>query len=96
MKKVLLASAAAIRGEGEVDSDADDGGPDELVADPAVAREFSISLMTLWRWDRDPDLNFPARIVIGRRNYRSRKQLERFKARLMKQAIARRAREARG
>jgi hypothetical protein len=30
--------------------------PDELVPDPQVAREFNVSLMTLWRWDRDPKL----------------------------------------
>ena len=30
--------------------------PDELVPDPQVAREFNVTLMTLWRWDRDPRL----------------------------------------
>jgi hypothetical protein len=30
--------------------------PDELVPDRQVAREFNVSLMTLWRWDRDPKL----------------------------------------
>ena len=33
--------------------DLPDNVPDELVADPQVAREFSVTLMTLWRWDRD-------------------------------------------
>ena len=28
--------------------------PDELVPDPQVAREFNVTLMTLWRWDHDP------------------------------------------
>jgi hypothetical protein len=85
---------------GEDDEDADKGGsdgePDSLVPDPQVCREFGVSAMTLWRWDRDPDLNFPARIAIGRRNYRSRKKIEKFKARLLRRAIAQRAREARG
>jgi hypothetical protein len=83
--------------EGEVGPDpADDGEPDALVSDPQVCREFGVSSMTLWRWDRDPDMNFPPRIVIGHRNYRSRKALERFKRRLLRDAVARRAREARG
>ena len=30
--------------------------PDELVPDPRVAREFNVTLMTLWRWDHDPKL----------------------------------------
>ena len=36
--------------------DLPDDEPDELVPDPQVAREFNVSLMTLWRWDRDPKL----------------------------------------
>jgi hypothetical protein len=36
--------------------DLPDNVPDELVPDPQVAREFNVSLMTLWRWDRDPKL----------------------------------------
>jgi hypothetical protein len=89
--------AAGDDGEGEVEPDAsDDGKPDALVSDPQVCREFGVSPMTLWRWDRAPDMNFPPRVVIGRRNYRSRKALEKFKARLLRAAVARRAREARG
>jgi len=84
-------------GEGEVDPEPGAGGePDRLVPDPEVAREFSVSLMSLWRWDRDPHMGFPARIVIGRRNYRSRRKLEQFKRRLAQEALARRVREARG
>jgi hypothetical protein len=36
--------------------DLPDNVPDELVPDPQVAREFNVTLMTLWRWDRDPKL----------------------------------------
>jgi hypothetical protein len=83
--------------EGEVDPEPGaDGKPDTLVPDPQVAREFSVSLMSLWRWDRDPHMGFPTRIVIGRRNYRSRRKVEQFKRRLGQEALARRAREARG
>jgi hypothetical protein len=55
---------------------------DTLVPDPEVAGEFSVTLMTLWRWDQSPakvDLGWPPRVKIGRRNYRSRSQLEAFK-----------------
>ena len=31
-----------------------------------------ISEMTLWRWDRDPDLNFPPPVRINRRKYRDK------------------------
>jgi hypothetical protein len=34
--------------------------PDELVPDPKVAAEFGVTPMTLWRWDNDPALDFPA------------------------------------
>jgi hypothetical protein len=46
--------------------------------------------MTAWRWDGDPALialGWPARIRIRRRNFRSRQQLEQFKAALIRKAI---------
>jgi hypothetical protein len=67
--------------------------PDELVPDPKVAAEFGVTPMTLWRWDNDPALDFPQKITIRRRNFRSRKALDAFKARMLKRAIAERARE---
>jgi hypothetical protein len=72
-----------------------DTAPDEpidtLVPDPQVLKEFSITIMSLWRWDRDPALDFPPPIKIRNKNYRSRRQLEQFKARMLRLAI-----EARG
>jgi hypothetical protein len=65
-------------------------GTEELVPDPRVAEEFSVSLMTLWRWTRDPTLGFPPAIQIRRRNYRSRRALEEFRARLVQAALHRR------
>ena len=62
---------------------------DELVADPAVAREFNVSLMTIWRWTNDPVLNFPPPIKIKQRNYRSRRMLESYKAQLLRAAMSR-------
>jgi predicted DNA-binding transcriptional regulator AlpA len=67
---------------------------DNFVPDPQVWREFGVTSMTLWRWDHDPEMNFPPPIKIGRRNYRSRRQLEEFKQRLMRKALACRAEAA--
>ena len=70
------------------DSDGD-AEPDELVPDPIVCREFGISSMTLWRWDHDVELKFPPPIVIRKRKFRIRRQLEAFKQRLLRRAIER-------
>ena len=61
--------------------------PDELVPDPKVCREFSVSAMTLWRWTQDQKLGFPPRIKIRKRNFRSRKALDAFKHKLMRNAL---------
>jgi hypothetical protein len=66
---------------------------DELVPDPEVCREFHITPMTLWRWDQDPELDFPPPIVIRRRKFRPRSLLEKFKARLLRAAIEQRRRK---
>lgn len=65
--------------------------PDELVPDPVVAREFGVTTMTLWRWTHDPALNFPPAIKIRTRSFRSRRALENFKERLVRDSIAERA-----
>jgi hypothetical protein len=64
---------------------------DQLVPDTVVCKEFGITAMSLWRWDRDPALDFPPQIKIRTKNCRSRKQLEEFKARLLRSAIEKRA-----
>ena len=63
--------------------------PDELVPDPVVWRELGITSMTGWRYTHDPDLNFPPPIKIRTRNFRSRRQLEKFKAQLLREAMSR-------
>jgi hypothetical protein len=66
--------------------------PDPLVPDPKVAEEFGVSLMTLWRWDRDPrmaELGWEPPVKIRKRNYRSRSVLEKVKATAMGIGIAR-------
>lgn len=60
---------------------------DELIPDPTVCREFNITPMTLWRWDQDQRLNFPPKIKIRTRNYRSRRALNEFRERMMRQAL---------
>src|ERR1700693_1718816 len=59
--------------------DLSDNVPDELVPDPQVAREFNVTLMTLWRWDHDPklaELGWEPPVKIRTRNYRRRRPLE--------------------
>jgi len=67
-----------------------DTNPDNLIPDPIVCAEFGVTAMTLWRWTRDPELNFPPPIAIRNRNFRSRRQLEAFKARMLMRAIRQR------
>jgi predicted DNA-binding transcriptional regulator AlpA len=70
-------------GEGEDDS----GEPDSLVPDAQVAKELGTSVMGLWRRTNDPDEDFPAPIKINGRNFRSRKGLEGYKARKLREAM---------
>jgi hypothetical protein len=74
---------------------------DVLVPDRIVRAELCLSPMTAWRWDRDPamtELGWPPLIRTGPqgRKYRSRRQLEQFKANLVKRAIAQRGGQADG
>jgi hypothetical protein len=67
---------------------------DTLVPDPQVQKEFSVTAMSIWRWDRDPELiklGWPPPIRIRFRKFRSRTALENFK-----RVMARRAIEQRG
>jgi hypothetical protein len=54
-------------------------GPDstDLLPDPVVARQrYKVDPRTLYRWDNQPELNFPKAIVINRRKYRRIHELE--------------------
>ena len=63
-----------------------------LVPDPQVRREFGgVSDMCLWRWTHDATLGFPPPIKIRNRSYRSRRALEEFKNRMMRDSIAQRS-----
>lgn len=66
--------------------------PEQLVRDTIVAKEFGdVSLMTLYRWTKDPKLKFPPPIKIRNKNFRSRRALEEFKARMMRSAVTQHA-----
>jgi hypothetical protein len=52
---------------------------DGLVPDKVVMEELKISRMTVHRWENDSKLNFPPKIKIRKRNYRSRRKYEAFK-----------------
>ena len=70
--------------------------PGVLIPDPQVVREFAITPMTCWRWDRDPRmiaLGWPPPIKIRTRKFRSRRALEQFKKNLAERAIAERGRD---
>jgi hypothetical protein len=56
----------------------EDEGPDDLIPDPLVAKRYHVHLSTIWRWDKDPTLKFPAAIEINRRKYRRRRELQSF------------------
>ena len=49
-----------------------------LLPDSKVAARYDVSAMTLWRWDRDPRLNFPKPIRIRGRKYRDEAALDAF------------------
>lgn len=57
---------------------------DRLIPDPMVAKELGVSLMSLWRWTRDPKLDFPPPVKIRQRNYRSQRALDAWRARLVR------------
>ena len=72
---------------------------DTLVPDPQVQKEFGVTAMTIWRWDRDPELiklGWPPPIRIRSRKFRSRIALENFKGVMARRAIEQRVRSAYG
>lgn len=47
---------------------------------PQVQTRYQKSHVTIWRWTRDPELNFPAPIQINRLNYWKLADLEAWEA----------------
>ena len=70
-------------------SAANDNSDFVLIPDPAVARRFGVTLMTLWRWDHDPEVGFPKRIKIRTRNYRRESELNAWENRMARKGAAR-------
>jgi hypothetical protein len=58
----------------------------ELVPDVVIRREFGVSAMSIFRWERDPSLDFPRPVIIRGRRYFFRDQIELFKDRLIEAA----------
>jgi hypothetical protein len=61
---------------------------DELIPEAKVRERYGVSAMTLWRWDRTPNLGFPPAIVIRRRKYRRASELERWEQKLPRKEAA--------
>jgi len=36
---------------------------------PQVQQRYGISEMTMWRWEQNPELNFPKPMRVGRRKF---------------------------
>jgi hypothetical protein len=61
---------------------------DELVPDRTARKELGgVTAMTFHRRDLKPAPGWPVKIKVAGRNYRSRRELEAFKARLMAEAL---------
>lgn len=52
----------------------------EFLTGPQVRDRYQRSHVTIWRWVRDPDLNFPQPIQINRLNYWRLADLEAWEA----------------
>jgi predicted DNA-binding transcriptional regulator AlpA len=50
--------------------------PRRYLPDPQVCKRYGVTPMTLYRWDRDPRVNFPSPIRVNGRKYRDEQQLE--------------------
>ena len=48
--------------------------------DPQVCRRYGVCAMTLWRWDHDPEMNFPKPMRILTRSYRDEEELVAWEA----------------
>jgi hypothetical protein len=70
------------------------GGIGPLIPDSEIFRDLHITKMTAYRWDRDPrmaELGWPPPIYRGRYKFRDSLAYEKFKAKLAREAIAKRS-----
>jgi predicted DNA-binding transcriptional regulator AlpA len=49
---------------------------DSFLTGPQVNERYNISAMTRWRWERNPQLAFPAPMKINNRSYWKRSALD--------------------
>lgn len=59
-----------------------------LVAKPTLARELDTTPRTIDRWSLDPAMKFPPRLVMARRVYFFRDEIEAWKLSRVRAAIA--------
>jgi hypothetical protein len=52
-----------------------------LIPDSKVCQRYGVVPYTLWRWDHDPDSDFPGPVRINGRKYRVEEELDQFDAR---------------
>src|SRR5262245_31538880 len=92
MDDKLLATATPVAATAQR---GDDGGIDVFVPDTVLLQELSVTAMSVWRWDNDPHMvamGLPPPIRLGRRKFRSRAAIEKFKRALIQRALDERAR----
>jgi predicted DNA-binding transcriptional regulator AlpA len=51
-----------------------------LIPDSEVCRRYGVVPYTLYRWDRNPDFDFPKPVRINGRKYRVEDELDKFDA----------------
>jgi predicted DNA-binding transcriptional regulator AlpA len=71
---------------------------EQLLSARKVKERYDVSRMCLWRWERDPEVNFPAPLMIRKRLYWRQSDLEaweRDRIRKRPKMKARRGAEAR-
>jgi hypothetical protein len=49
-----------------------------LIPDRKVRDRYSVSAMTIWRWDHRPEVGFPKPVWINGRKYRDEQELDAF------------------
>jgi hypothetical protein len=55
--------------------------PTRLLPESKVCERYGVVPYTLWRWDHDPDSDFPKPVRIHKRKYRILEELDAFDAR---------------
>ena len=69
-RTTALGAVEDTRGVASTNAAAQPDDPGALLPEAAVCRRYSVSDMTLTRWDRDARLDFPKPILIRGRKYR--------------------------